>query len=85
MQLSEVPFQNIQNENNKSMPGCWRLWRDPQAQEDWVRQTEALRCELRLILLQDTSEFIRDQDKRCLCALCAKTRAQEGALSSSFL
>ena len=41
MQLPNVLFQNTQNENNKYMPGCWRLWRGPQTWWDWGRQTEA--------------------------------------------
>lgn len=82
MQSLNVHLQNIQNENNKSMLGCWRLWRDPQARWDWVRQTEALRHGLRLMLLQDTLYEIKI---RGASVLCAKTRAQEEALSSGFL
>lgn len=87
MQLPNVHFQNIQNENNNSVPGCWRLWRDTRHNE-----TEAGRLRhweergLWLMLLQDTSEFIRDQDKRCLCYTCKDTSSGRVlALSFSFL
>lgn len=87
MQLPNVHFQNIQNENNNSVPGCWRLWRDTRHNE-----TEAGRLRhweehvLWLMLLQATSEFIRDQDKRCLCYTCKDTSSGRVlALSFSFL
>lgn len=89
MQLLNAPFQNIQNENNKSMPVCWRSWRDPQTQWDWGRQTEALgrkdvdfgQCYCRI--LQSSYEIKIEG----AYAVCAKMHAQGGVLplSSSFL
>lgn len=40
------------------LPGCWRLWRDPQAQWGWGRQTEALRKDVHF--------------GQCYCRICLR-------------